>query len=96
MLAGAGQPRDRAAAQVRGQVNPGRQPAAEPALTVQSLPPASSHPARSPSRICPQVPSTDQRRCRLQAVFQFPEPSGTSRRGQPARVRKKIPLITIR
>ena len=27
-------------------------------------------------------------------VFQFPKPSGRSRHGQPARVRKKIPLIT--
>ena len=26
----------------------------------------------------------------------FPKPSGRSRHGQPARVRKKIPLITIR
>jgi len=29
-------------------------------------------------------------------VFQFPNPSGRSRHGQPVRDRKKIPLITIR
>jgi len=37
----------------------------ESALRVQSAPSASSHPARSRPRICGQVPSSDQRRCRL-------------------------------
>ena len=38
----------------------GRQRTVGSALTVQSLPSASSQPARSPSRICSRVPPSDQ------------------------------------
>ena len=62
----------------------------------QSSPSALSHPARSPSRIFSHVPSSDQRRCRLYAVFQLPYQGGKSRHTVPVRVRWKIPLITVR
>ena len=64
--------------------------------TTQARPCAPSQPARRPSRIFSQVPSPDQRRCRLYTVFQFPNRPGRSRHGHPARVRKKIPSITSR
>ena len=64
----------------------------ESALRAQSGPSAWSHPARSRSRTFCQVPSSDQRRCRLYAVFQCPYSPGRSRQGQPVRVRKQDPV----
>lgn len=68
----------------------------ESTLTVQSSPSATSHPARSRSRISCHVPSPDQRRCRMYTVFQVPYSLGRSRQGEPVRVRHRIPLITRR
>ncbi len=64
----------------------------ESALTVQSSPSAPSQSARSRSRISYQVPSPDQLRCRLQTVFQFPNPSGGSRHGHPGPGREEDPV----
>jgi len=43
-----------------------------------------------------QVPSADQRRCRLYTVFQFPYSRGRSRHGDPVRVLQNTPSSTAR
>ena len=67
-------------------------------LEEASLPEAIGTLARtwSQPRICSHMPSSDQRRCRLWTVLQFPYSPGRSRHGQPVRVRNKIPSTTIR
>ena len=55
-----------------------------------------SQPLCNPDSTRAQVPSADQRRCRLYAVFQLPYEAGRSRHGDPVRVRHSTPSITSR
>ena len=64
--------------------------------TSQVISPAASARACKLVRIRAQVPSRCQDRNNPYTDAHGPYRSGTSRHGHPARVRKKIPLITVR